>query len=283
MKRLIALAMSLTLAATLTACGGAKPATNAGNTDNPGGTTEVAKNHLEQIKANGKLVVSTSADYPPFEYHAVVNGKDTVVGWEMELAAALADELGVELEIKEGVFDTLLLDLDAGKADMVISAMTITPDRAESVDFSDPYWLGGQSVLVTKEKAASFTKAEDLSGKIVGVQLGSTGEIAAKEVEGTEVRSYELFEAAVMDLVAGRLDAVVGDYAVTTNYAKNQPSLTVVFELTKEDAAIALKKGDAELREAVNQALAKLKENGTIDQLVEKYEVAPPPEVKPEG
>ena len=286
MKKLLTLAMSLALAVTLTACGGAKPApqNNDGQNANAAASQEQTetKNHLEAIKDAGKLVVSTSADYPPFEYHSIVNGKDTVVGWEMELAAAIADELGVDLEIKEGVFDTLLLDLDAGKADMVISAMTIDAKRLESVDFSNPYWMTAQSVLIAKDQAASLTKAENLSGMTIGVQLGSTGEVAAKEIAGAEVRSYDLFEAAVMDLAAGRVDAVVGDYAVVKNYAAKQSTLAVAFELTKEENAVALRKGDKELGEAVNQALAKLDENGTIDQLIEKYEVAPPPEAKAE-
>jgi len=297
MKQIRALAAGLILALALTACGGAQsgqssnvPAQQNGQqeasqTETPETGTpqnETPANHLEEIKSQGKIVVATSADYPPFEYHALIDGKDKIVGWEMELAEAIAAELGVELQIKEGIFDTLLLDLAAGKADMVISAMTITPDRLESVDFTDPYWMTAQSVLIRGGDAEKIAKAEDLSEKRVGVQLGTTGEVAAKEVEGTEVRSYELFEAAVLDLVSNRLDAVVGDYAVVKNYAASQPGLTVAFELTREENAIAIRKGDDELREALNEILAKLKENGTIDQLIEKYEVAPPPEYKGE-
>ncbi len=282
MKKIRTLALGTLLTLILAACGGAQPGDQQAAPPDNGQQAEAPASRLEQIKQSGKIVVATSADYPPFEYHAIIDGQDKIVGWEMELAEAIATELGVKLEIKEGIFDTLLLDLDAGKADMVISAMTITPDRLESVDFSDPYWMTAQSVMVPAGSEGSIAAAEDLSGKTIGVQLGTTGEIAAKEIEGAEVRSYELFEAAVLDLVAGRVDAVVGDYAVVKNYAASRPELTVAFELTKEENAVAFKKGDDELREAVNDILAKLQANGTIDQLIEKYEVAPPPEAKAE-
>jgi len=288
MKKTRTLALGLALSLLLAACGGVQGGgtPSGGAQQNPPSQSdqqaEAPVSRLEQIKQAGTIVVATSADYPPFEYHAIIDGKDKIVGWEMELAEAIANELGVKLEITEGIFDTLLLDLAAGKADMVISAMTITPERLESVDFSEPYWMTAQSVLIPKAAEGTIQSAEDLIGKTIGVQLGTTGEIAAKEVEGAEVRSYELFEAAVLDLVAGRVQAVVGDYAVVKNYAATRPELTVAFELTKEENAVAFRQDDDELREAVNAILAKLKEDGTIDQLIEKYEVAPPPEVKAE-
>ena len=296
MKKIRILALGLALSLVLAACGGA-PSGGGQQTEAPangpeqteqspapenGQGTQAPASRLEQIKQAGKIVVATSADYPPFEYHAIIDGKDTIVGWEMELAEAIAKELDVELEIKEGIFDTLLLDLTTGKADMVISAMTVTPERLESVDFSEPYWMTAQSVLIPKASEGSIQSAEDLKGKTIGVQLGTTGEVAAKEIEGAEVRSYELFEAAVLDLVAGRVQVVVGDYAVVKNYAATRPELTVAFELTKEENAVAFRKDDDELREAVNEILARLEANGTIDQLIEKYEVAPPPEAKAE-
>lgn len=287
MKKIRTLTLAIALSLALAACGGAQSGGTPSGGPEPGAPAqsgqqaEAPQSRLEQIRQSGKIVVATSADYPPFEYHAIIDGEDKIVGWEMELAQAIADQLGVGLEIKEGVFDTLLLDLAAGKADMVISAMTITPERLESVDFSDPYWMTAQSVLVPKASEGAIQKAEDLAGKTIGVQLGTTGEAAAKEIAGAEVRSYELFEAAVLDLVAGRVDAVVGDYAVVKQYAATRPELTVAFELTKEENAVAFRKGDDELREAVNQILAQLKADGTIDKLIEKYEVAPPPEAKP--
>lgn len=272
MKKLITMALSLTLALSLAACGGAKQEEPAAKTPTPAAEQkeEAPKSHLEEIKAAGKIVLGTSADYPPYQFHKIVDGKDSIVGWEIELAEAIAKELGVELEVKDSKFETLLIDLNAKKVDFVVSAVTITEKRKESVDFSDPYWKGGQVVLMQKEKAVA--NVADLKGKTIGVQLGSTGEIEAKKIEGANVKAVEAFEANILDLLSGKVDAVVLGYAVGKNYEKLNPKLTVVAELSSSDNAIALRKGDKELAEAVNAALAKFKADGTIEKLVAKYE-----------
>lgn len=270
MKKIRILAMGLVLTLALAACGGAQSGQQSKSAANG--------SHLDQIKAAGKIVLGTSADYPPFEYHEIVNGKDTIVGWEIEMAQAIADKLGVELEVKEGKFETLIADLNTQKTDFVISAMSIDDERKKSADFSDPYFHGGQVVLVKKAGAGEFKDASSLSGKTIGVQLGSTGEKAAKEVEGAKIKSFDAFEAAVLDLISGRVDAVVSDYSVAHNYAKSYDDLTVVLELTKEDCGVVFRKGDDELRQAVNEILAELLDNGTIEQLIAKYEAAAPAE-----
>ncbi|MBP2019573.1 polar amino acid transport system substrate-binding protein [Symbiobacterium terraclitae] len=270
MKQIRIMALGLALSLALTACGGAQSGQK-GNKQ-----SEAPANHLEQIKAAGKIVLGTSADYPPFEYHEIVNGKDTITGWEIEMAQAIADKLGVALEIKEGKFETLIADLNTEKTDFVISAMSIDEDRKQSADFSEPYFHGGQVVLAKKANAGELKDAASLNGKTVGVQLGSTGEEAAREVEGATIKSFDAFEAAVLDLISDRVDAVVADYAVAQNYAKSYTDLVVAFELSKEDYGVVFRKGDDELREAVNAILAELLENGTIDQLIAKYEAAAP-------
>lgn len=262
MKKRIILAFSLALALFLTACGGSQSATS----------------HLDQIKANGKIVLGTSADYPPFEYHEIADGKDTIVGWEIELAQAVAEELGVDLEIKEGSFATLIADVNSKKVDFVMSGMSIDPERAKSVDFSEPYFQGGQVLLTKMAKAEGLTDVSGLQGWRIGVQLGTTGEKAANEVaaevEGVEVKSFDAFEAAILDLLSDRIDGVVADYSVAMKYAEQNEGLTVPLELTKEEVAAAFRKGDDELRKAVDQALATLKERGVIDGLIAKYKAA---------
>jgi ABC-type amino acid transport substrate-binding protein len=257
MKRFAAVAMALTLALSLTACGGATPA---------------AQNHLEQIKAAGKIVLGTSADYPPYEFHKTVDGKDTIVGWEIEMAEAIAKDLGVKLEIKESGFENLIADLNAKKVDFVISAMTITDKRKENVDFSNAYWQGGQSVLVLKENADKIKSAADLKGKTIGVQLGSTGEEEGKKIEGAKLKPVDKFEAIILDLLAGKVDAVISGYTVAKNYEKNNPKLAMVAQLSSEDNGVAFRKGDKELVEAVNASLKKLTADGKIEELVKKYD-----------
>jgi ABC-type amino acid transport substrate-binding protein len=270
MKRVLAMVLAATLALSLTACGGAKqeekPA--AGN-DKP---VAAAKTHLDEIKAAGKIVLGTSADYPPYEFHKTVDGKDTIVGWEIELSQQIAQELGVKLEIKESAFDNLIADLNAKKVDFVVSAMTITEKRKANVDFSDSYWQGGQVVLVLKEKAATYKTAADLKGKTIGVQLGTTGEAEAQKIEGAKLKQVDKFEAVILDLLSGKVDAVICGYTVAKNYEKNNPKLAVTAELSSEQNGIAFRKGDAELVAAVNGALKKITAGGKLEEIVKKYE-----------
>ncbi len=226
---------------------------------------------LEKIKSEGKIVMGTSADYKPYEFVETVNGKETIVGWEVDMAQEIAKELGVKLEIKNIPFETLLGLLPLKQADMIVAAVTITPDRQASVDFSTPYHDGGQKLLVLKENTA-VKGAADLKGKKVAAQLGSTGEELAGKIEGAQVRSTESFEAAVLDLLAKKTDAVVGDKTVVENYAKINDKLQVVGEpLNDAQNAIALRKGDTELKAAIDQALAKMTQDGRLTAIKKKW------------
>lgn len=272
MKRFFTTVLALTLALSLTACGtkvtiGTPPASTDKTPAAP-----AAKTQLDEIKAAGKIVLGTSADYPPYEFHKVVDGKDTIVGWEMDMAQAVAQELGVKLEIKESAFDNLIADLMAKKVDIVISAMTINDDRKKSVDFSQPYWKAGQVVMTLKEKAATYKTDADFSGKTIAVQLGTTGEEEAKKIAGAKVKPMERFDAAVLDLLSGKADLVICDYTVGKNYEKNNAKLQVIKELNSEENGVVIRKGNKELVDAVNAALAKIKADGRLDQFVKKYE-----------
>lgn len=268
MKKLFALVLTLTLALSLAACGGAKSDSTA-KTD--GAPKAAAKSHLDEIKAAGKLVVGTSADYPPYEFHKTVDGKDIITGWEMDMAKEIAKQLGVTLEIKESAFEGLIGDLSAKKIDMVIAAMAIDPKRAQSVDFSTPYWKGGQVLLMKKAAAEAFKSPADLKGKTIGVQLGTTGEKEANKIEGAKVKPLEKFEAAVLDLMSGRVDAVACDYTVGKNYEMNQPDLKIVHSMSSEETGIAFRKGDAELKAAIDPIVQKLVKDGAIEKMVNAY------------
>lgn len=261
MKKALSTVLAVALAFALTACG---------TKQNNQSTT----NHLAAIQQKGTIVLGTSADYPPYEYHTTEGGQDKIVGWEIEMAEQIAKDLGVKLEIRDIPFDNLIPELQAGKVDFVVSALTITEKRAKSVDFTEPYWRGGQVILAAAEKAAAIKTAADLKGRRVAVQLGSTGEAEAQKIEGVKLVQLDKFEAAIMEVLSGKTDAVISGYTVAKNYEANNPKLKIVGEpLSTEDNGIAVKKGDKELLDAIQASLNTLK-GGGLETLVKKYEAA---------
>ncbi|HLO03845.1 MAG TPA: basic amino acid ABC transporter substrate-binding protein [Symbiobacteriaceae bacterium] len=260
MQKALSALLAVALAFALTACGAKQ------------NNQTTAGNHLAAIKQKGTIVLGTSADYPPYEFHKTEGGQDKIVGWEIELAEQIAKDLGVKLEIRDIPFDNLIPELQAGKVDFVVSALTITEKRAKSVDFTDPYWRGGQVILAAADKAGAITTAADLKGRRVAVQLGSTGEAEAQKVQGAQLVQLDKFEAAVMEVLSGKADAVIAGYTVAKNYEKNNPKLKIAGPpLSTEDNGIAVKKGDKELLAAIGSSLAKLK-GAPLDAMVKKYE-----------
>ncbi|MER2173444.1 MAG: transporter substrate-binding domain-containing protein, partial [Carnobacterium sp.] len=147
----------------------------------PGGTVSAADTALEDIQEKGTLVIGTSADFPPYEFHSTVDGKDTIVGMDISIAQKIAEDLGVELKIEDIGFDSLLPALESEKVDMVISGMSPTEERRQSVDFSDVYYTGGQNIVVRETDKEIYTNTDDLTGLKVGVQTGSLQETLAQE------------------------------------------------------------------------------------------------------
>ncbi|QKS46481.1 transporter substrate-binding domain-containing protein [Paenibacillus cellulosilyticus] len=227
---------------------------------------------LASIQKSGKLVLGTSADYPPYEFHHTKDGQDEIVGFDIAIAQQIAKDLGVELEIQDMKFDGLLLALNSGKVDLVISGMTPTEERAKSVDFSNVYYTAEQGVLVKKDAAASYQSFDDLKGKRIGVQKGSIQEGIAKGIEGAQLTSLSKISDLVMELQSGRVDAVIAEMPVTKLYAANQPTLelTNIAVPTSEEgsAAIAVKKNNKSLVDALNATLDKLKQDGSLDKYI---------------
>ena len=204
----------------LTACGGiAKETTAAATTaeEKAEDTTaaeskdetsaEAAETEAAKEAAGGKLVMATNAEFPPYEYH----DGDAIVGIDAEIAKAIADELGMELEIEDIAFDSIIPEIVSGKADMGLAGMTVTEDRMQSVDFSDTYAKASQKIIVTED--SEIASPDDLKGVIVGVQLGTTGDIYVSDLEadGTTVERYSKGFEAVQALSQGKIDAVVID------------------------------------------------------------------------
>ncbi len=232
-----------------------------------------AESSAPASEAASKIVLGTSADYAPFEFHKLIDGKDTIVGFDIEIAKEIANDLGAELEIQDSDFDGLLLALDTGKVDFVISGMNPTEDRKQQVDFSDIYYNASQGVLVKKEAADQFKTPADLEGKKIGVQKGSIQEGLAQEIEGATLTSLAKIPELVMELTTGRVDAIILERPVADQYARTQADTVVsdvVIEQPPEETgfAIAVKKGNTELLDSINATLKRLIENGDIERFV---------------
>jgi ABC-type amino acid transport substrate-binding protein len=273
-KRVMALTMAALMAASLTACGGsAKETTAAAAADTTAAAKEestAAESTAAESKeaAGGKLVMATNAEFPPYEFH----DGDKIVGIDAEIAQAIADELGMELEIEDIAFDSIIPEIVSGKADMALAGMTVTEDRKASVDFSDTYATASQMIIVKED--SEIAGPDDLKGVTVGVQLGTTGDIYVSDLEadGTTVERYNKGFEAVQALSQGKIDAVVIDGEPAKTFVSETEGLKILDEaFTVEEYAIAVKKGNTELLDKVNGALETLKDNGTLDEIVAKY------------
>ncbi|MFO7820013.1 MAG: basic amino acid ABC transporter substrate-binding protein [Halanaerobacter sp.] len=231
-----------------------------------GGGTETT---LDEVQEEGKLTIGMSADYKPFEY---TDDDGEIVGFDVDVANEIADQLGVEVEFVDTAFSGLIPGLKSEKYDLIMSAMTITEKRAESVDFTEQYFNAGQVVAVMEDNE-EIEDVEDLTEKKVGVQLGTTGDLEVSEMENIEeVKRYEKIPQAYIDLKNGRIDAVVNDLPVTAAYIMKHPEVKIVGDpFTTEHYGIAARPGDEELLNEVNAALQEIKENGTYDEIYNEW------------
>ena len=217
----------------------------------------------------GKLLMGSDTTYPPFE-SVVENGG--AVGFDVDIAREIADRLGLELEVVSVKWEGIIPGLKTGDYDMVMSAMTITDERKMEIDFSDPYIDSDQSIAV-KSGDARIKSEADLAGKVVGVQVDTTGQFTAEEIPGIkEIRKYDTILMAFEDLELGRIDAIVNDYPVNAYISKTRGKTEVVATIkTDEKYGIGIKKGNAQLLEAINEALAEIRKDGTYDRIFEKW------------
>ena len=232
---------------------------------------------LERVLEKGKLVVATDAAWPPFEY---MEGEN-VVGVDLDIAKDIADGLGVDLEIINVSFDSLSMYLENGEADLALAAITVTEDRADAMEFSEPYCESSQYIVV-KEDNDDVKSIDDLAGYMVGVHLGTTGDfLISDEVNmgvlagsGASVQQYKDLTIAAMGLNAGDVQAVVCDKQLAENLCTVNDGLKC-FEAvyadgssTQEEYAVAAAKGETDLIAKVNEIIVPLKEDGTIDQYI---------------
>ena len=234
---------------------------------------------LDAIKKAGVLNWGSDPTYEPFEF---IDKNNAPTGFDVELVQAIAGKLGVKADLTSGAFDGLLMALDTRKFDLVCAAMTITPAREEQVAFSIPYYRADMGIMFNPSKN-TIAKPEDLSGKTVGVQTGTTGDTSARKISGVKVNSYPDIQLATLDLMNGKVDAVVNDYPVCTAYASTHPELKVIdtTSIAGEDLTqlygIAVRKDDAAFKDVIDKALRDLVTDGTYAALYKKYFFAEPP------
>ena len=283
MKKILALAMAAAMSLSLAACGGgngaasSKPAasnppaassTPSGSTG--GGTQGSGFTTVEP----GKLHMSTNAEFPPYE---MLDDSGNPIGIDVEVAAAIAEKLGLELVVDDMGFDAALLAVQNGQSDIAMAGITVSEDRLAKMDFTDSYATGVQVVIV---KEGSDVTMDNLGDYMIGTQLGTTGYIYASDTPENggygedHVIGFETGAVAVQALVNGQVDAVIIDNLPAQEYVKaNAANNLTLLEGTwvEEDYAIALQKGNVSLMEAVNGALNELKADGTFQNIVDKY------------
>jgi polar amino acid transport system substrate-binding protein len=215
-----------------------------------------------------KIQVVTDATYPPFE---TINDQKVIEGFDIDVMNAIAKKANLEIEFVNVAWDPLLAGMAQGTYDMAISCITITPDRAKDMLFSDPYYTAGQIVVVQKGNT-TFTGKDNLTGN-VGAQLGTTGAMEVEKLTGVTLKNYDEIGLAFQDLMNGQISAVICDSPVAASYVNRNPDkLKIVGDMfTTESYGIALAKGETDLLAKINKALASVKSEGLIDQYAKKW------------
>lgn len=251
LKKIAAIILSAALVVALAACGSSKDS--------------------DSNKSSGKaetLTMGTNASFPPYEY---VDDNGKIVGIDAEIAQAIADKLGMKLEIKDMEFESLVPAVKAKSIDLALAGMTVTDERKQSVNFSDSYSTGVQVVIV--KEGSDIKTVDDLKGKKIGVQAGTTSDTYCSEDFGEEnVKQFSNGSLAVAALANGQVDCVVIDNEPAKNYVAANSGLKILdTEYVTEDYAIAIAKDNDELLKKVNDALKELKDDGTVGKIVGKY------------
>ena len=277
MKKILALMLAFCMVFALAACGEAAsdpsaapeseaPASEAPASEAPASEEPAADGEFTTI-VEGKLTMSTNAQFPPYEMTTDDGGFE---GIDVEIATAIAEKLGLELDILDMDFDSALLAVQQGKSDIVMAGVTVNEDRQLVMDFTDSYATGVQVIIV---KEGSDVTIDNMGEGLIGTQRGTTGNIYCTDDYGEEhVMAYDDGFTAVQALMNGQVDCVVIDNAPAQEFVKNNAGLTILdTEYAVEDYAIGLNKGNTALLDAINGALAELISDGTVQSIVDKY------------
>ena len=276
MKKLTALLLGTAMVLSLAACGGsASTASSEAASSEAASSEETSEAASESADAAelttvtaGKLTMSTNAAFPPYEMTA---DDGSFEGIDIDVAAAIADKLGLELQVDDMDFDAALLAAQNGKSDMVMAGVTVTDERQKVMDFSDTYAEGIQSIIVPE--GSDIASVDDLAGKTIGTQRGTTGYIYCTDDFGEDsVVAYDNGLTAVQALNNGQVDAVVIDNAPAKEFVAANTGLKILdTAYAQEDYAIGVAKGNTALLNAINGALEELQADGTLQSIVDKY------------
>lgn len=277
MKKALSLMTAAALVLSLAACGStassaasseaASPEAASSDAASSEAASETETAELSTVEP-GKLIMSTNAAFPPYE---MTTDSGEFEGIDIETAQAIADKLGLELQIDDMDFDAALLAVQQGKSDMVMAGVTVTDERQNVMDFTDSYATGIQSIIVKED--SDIASVDDLAGKKIGTQRGTTGYLYCSDDFGDEnVVAYDNGLTAVQMLNNGQVDCVVIDNAPAKEFIAANPGLKLLdTAYVEESYAIGVGKGNTELKDAINTALEELKADGTLQAIVDKY------------
>ncbi len=252
-KKVLAIGLAAVMSLMIVACGNGDGGLNSGETE------------------KGKIVFGTNAEFPPFEYvtsNGIIGDFD---GVDIAIAKNIADDMGKDVEIKNMEFDSLLIELDNGQVDAVIAGLSVTEERKEACDFSIPYYVATQ-VMIVKE-GSDIRKAADMNGKRIAVIRGYTGQAYVEEL-GYEYETFTKGSESITELVDGKCDVLVIDSATAEKYVKDNEGLAIVEDpdtFGVEQYAVAVKKGNSKLLSRINEYVQKMLDNGTISDLSAEY------------
>ena len=277
MKKILAMAMAVVMALGLSACGGSNSAASSSASGSVSGSASGSASNGDPAFTTvtpGKLTMSTNASFPPYE---MVADDGSFEGIDIEVAGAIAEKLGLELQVDDMGFDAALQAAQTGKSDMVMAGVTVTEERQAVMDFSNSY-ANGVQVVIVKEDSPIQTVDDLANANMIGCQMGTTGYIYCSDTPENggfgedHVTPYDDGAAAVQALMNGQIDAVVIDNMPAQEYVAANPGLKILDgEFTNEDYAIGVAKGNTALLDAINGALEELTNDGTIQSIVDKY------------
>ena len=277
LKKSVAALAALTLTAALAGCGSsassAAASTDAASTDTAASAAETSgENELDKIKAAGKIVIGVEGTYPPFTYH---DDSGELTGLDIELGKAVAEKLGVEAEFQEAAWDSLLIGIDTGRFDTVINSVSITDERKEKYDFSEPYYYESRRVVVRADDDSIQTE-DDLNGKRIATNT-TNAFIPWYEEHGASVVAIDTSGEAIELVLSNRADFLGTSVPVLNAYLDEHPDVkdklkeAFVIPNSESQVAIPVRKGETELLDAINAALDELREEGVLKEISEKY------------
>ena len=271
------MAMAVVMALGLSACGGSNSAASSSAAGSVSGSASGSASNGDPAFTTvtpGKLTMSTNASFPPYE---MVADDGSFEGIDIEVAGAIAEKLGLELQVDDMGFDAALQAAQTGKSDMVMAGVTVTEERQAVMDFSNSY-ANGVQVVIVKEGSPIQTVDDLANANMIGCQMGTTGYTFCSDTPENggfgedHVTPYDDGAAAVQALMNGQIDAVVIDNKPAQEYVAANPGLKILDgDFTNEDYAIGVAKGNTALLDAINGALEELTNNGTIQSIVDKY------------